>query len=130
MKLTLVFSFVSTIFLVLFFTQALQAQCGYTMSRGDAVYFAKAQGYSGSGMLPSIQASTLQENMTSSLRRKYEEELPICSYCRKASVLDTWYNDLAVCNAANYYHNLFMSDHNRSIQMMDSEIYRLRSKRN
>lgn len=106
----------------------INGQCDYRMSREHANYFASGAGYNGVGMLPVLGVGTYKKMMTKELRNYYEKNLPVCSYCLKESVLASWDNDLAICNAANYYHNLFMADHNKSMQIMDNEILRLKRK--
>lgn len=114
-----------------FFVQHSLAQnCGYMMNRKHANYFASAVGYNGYGLLPVLDVADMKKMLVGDWHDYYENDVPTCSYCQKNSVLQSYGNCVALCNAFNYYVNLMTAEHNSSMRMMDLEIERLRTQRN
>ena len=118
-----------SVFISSFLEKAVSQSCNYTMGRDHANYFASAKGYNGYGIMPYLSLEDFKRMMTDEWHDYYENMVSTCSYCEKPSVLKSWGNCLAICNAANYYHNLFNANYNASIQAMDMEIQRLKSKK-
>lgn len=112
------------------FSENVSAQCGYRMSRKHANYFASSVGYNGSGFLPMINTSDMKRLLKGNLHDYYENDVPTCSYCQDPSVLRSYGNCLALCNAYNYYNNLLTSEYETSNRYMDYEIQRMKTKRN
>ncbi|MEZ4962157.1 MAG: hypothetical protein R2830_20180 [Saprospiraceae bacterium] len=100
--------------------------CGYQMDRRHANYFAAGVGYNGQGFLPSLEVADIQRRLKGDWYDYYNNQVPICDYCRKSSVLAGYGNSLALCNAYNYYYNTMIAEYNGSIRFMDREIESMR----